>query len=484
MNDPAAPSKPKGWPLLAISVLIVLLAGFVYVRWSKKDDVPSIVKEPPPTIDTKAPDKPVVPVPDKPVVPDKPPAARTDDASFEAKVKDLRAAIEAKRWDDAAAALEAAGKLRAGAAELKGLDEAIAEGRKKEAAELAEAARKADLKRKQEREWGALKEKLEKFREDSLWDGALKALEKFAQDHPDVVRDEDYGRTHRSILSRQKEADGYFKRDLGIAEKHLADARFGQAISASEAALQFYPEREAQVRDFQGRVRESVAARTMVRIPSTACWIGGDGPDERSLRQVKLPAFLLDKYEVTNEDYLGFVLATKRDPPVHWDRGRLPKGRERHPVVMVSYADAAAYAAWAGKRLPTAEEWEVAARGPDKREYPWGNVFLEKEDRFPVNCLEYWQVNKSAAPGTTPVDDKIFDHGESAFGVYGMGGNVWEWTASPALAKGTKPPSEFRILKGGSFMTPRKATRCANVYAEDPRLPHPDVGFRCARDIK
>ena len=214
-------------------------------------------------------------------------------------------------------------------------------------------------------------------------------------------------------------------------------------------------------------------------------WIGNDDRiDEKPLRQVKLSPFLMDKYEVTNEDYYAFIAATNRIPPMHWTGNRPPKGRERHPVVLVTWDDATAYAAWAGKRLPTAEEWEVAARGPDKREFPWGNVFLEKEDRYPCNSLEYWQVHKSLAPGTTPVDEKDFDNGESAFGVYGMGGNVWEWTATAAPAKGTAPPAEFRILKGGSFMTTQKAARCANIYAEDPRLPHPDVGFRCVRDVK
>lgn len=479
MNDPAAPSKPKGWPLLAISLLVVLLAGFLVIRWTKRTDGPAVVKEPPPAVGA-APDKPAPPEP----VPDKPVPEKPSDAEFEARVKELRAAIDAKRWDEASTALEAARKLRADAAELKGLDETIAEGRKKEEAERAEAARKADLKRKQDREWAALKDRVEKQREQSLWDAGLLALEKFAQEYPDAVRDEDYGRTHRSILGLQKEADGYFKRDLAAAEKHLAEGRFGPAIASAEGALTLYPEREPSVRSFQARVREAQSARTMVRIPSTSCWVGGEGPGEQPVRQVKLQPFLIDKYEVTNEDYLAFVLATKRDPPAHWDRGRPPRGRDRHPVVMVSWADAAAFAAWAGKRLPTAEEWEVAARGPDKREYPWGNVFLEKEERIPCNGLEYWQVNKSQAPGTTPVDDKNFDNGESAFGVYGMGGNVWEWTATTAPAKGTKPPAEFRVLKGGSFMTPHKSTRCANVYAEDPRLPHPDVGFRCARDIK
>jgi formylglycine-generating enzyme required for sulfatase activity len=65
-----------------------------------------------------------------------------------------------------------------------------------------------------------------------------------------------------------------------------------------------------------------------------------------------------------------------------------------------------------------------------------------------------------------------------------MSGNVWEWTATAAPAAGAKPPAEFRILKGGSFMTPQRALRCANVLADDPRLPHPDVGFRCARDVR
>jgi formylglycine-generating enzyme required for sulfatase activity len=480
MSDPAESTKPKGWPLAAISLLVALLAGFLFVRWSKKDDIPAIVKEAPP-----APTPPPTPDPSKDPGVAPPPVAPTPaSAEFDARLKELRAAIDAKKWDDAAAALQTARKLRADAPELKGLEDAIAEGRKKEEAERAETVRKADLKRKQEREWGALKEKVEKQREQNLWDAALAALEKFSQEYPDVVRDSDYERTKGSVLGLQKECDGYFKQHLATAEKHYAEKRFGQAIASAESAIKLYPERQPVVREFQGRVREAQSVTTMVRIPSTACWVGGEGLDEKPVRQVKLPAFLLDKYEVTNEDFLGFVTATNREPPAYWDRGRPPKGRERHPVVFITYADAEAYASWAGKRLPTAEEWEVAARGPDKREFPWGNVFLEKEDRIPCNCLEYWQVNKSLSPGTTPVDDKAFDNGESAFGVYGMGGNVWEWTSTAAPAKGTRPPGEFRILKGGSFMTPQKSTRCANIYAEDPRLPHPDVGFRCARDIK
>ena len=178
MDDPAAPAKPKGWPLAAISLLVVLLAGFLYVRWSKKDDGPVVVKDPPPTIaPPPTPDQPKGPVPIQTPVPPSPAAAE-----FDARLKEARAAIDGRKWDDAAAALEAARKLRADAPELKGLEEAIAEGRKKEEAERAEAARKADLKRKQDREWAALKEKVEKQREQNFWDGALAALDKFAQE--------------------------------------------------------------------------------------------------------------------------------------------------------------------------------------------------------------------------------------------------------------------------------------------------------------
>ena len=79
-----------------------------------------------------------------------------------------------------------------------------------------------------------------------------------------------------------------------------------------------------------------------------------------------------------------------------------------------------------------------------------------------------------------------FDGANSAsfYGVYGMGGNVWEWTSTPKMRKVGNKNEEFRVLKGGSFMTPARAIRCANAYPEDPTLGHPDVGFRCVRDVK
>jgi formylglycine-generating enzyme required for sulfatase activity len=478
MNDPAAARKPKGWPLLAISLLVLLLAGFLVLKWRKKDEGPAIVKEAPVAT------KPAEPAPDPTKVTPEPPP-KPADAEFEQHVKALRKALEDKNWDEAVAALGAARKLRADDAQLKGVEEQIAEGRQKDEQARIEVAKAEEGRRKRDRAWAVEKERVEKDeRGHDLWDAAMNSLEKFKRDYPDIERDEDYIRYVNQVKSRQIEADTLFKKDFKTAQDHFAAGRYAPAITTAEGALLFYPERKSVVRAFEESVRETQMEKSMVRIPETACWIGSDKvEDEKPLRQVKLPAFLIDKYEVSNEDYYAFTAASGHPAPMYWlPARRPPKGLERHPVFMVTWDDAAAYAKWAGKRLPTAEEWEVAARGIDKREFPWGDEFMLKDDKFACNCLEYWQVNKNENPGTRPVES--FENGVSAFGVYGMGGNVWEWTSTSAPAMGAKPPPEFRILKGGSFMTPQKAIRCANVYAEDPRLSHPDVGFRCVRDVK
>jgi formylglycine-generating enzyme required for sulfatase activity len=479
MTDPAATRSAKGWPLFAIALLIVLLSGFLYLRWRKREDGPAVVKDPVPIARTPDP----APAPVQPPTPT--PPVPTPEKGFDLRLAELKKAVEEKRWEGATAALEAAKALRPGDPALPPYETAIAEGKKKDAAEQLEAARKMELRQKQELAWGAVKEKVEKARTEDLWDAALAALDGFAKEFPGAERDSDYERTRKQIQALQEESDKLFKRDLAEALKHFAEGRYAQAISTAESALKYYPERKQQVREFQDRAREVMFEKSMVRIPSTACWIGSEErADEKPLRQVKLPPFLIDKYEVSNEDYYAFVTATSYAAPPVWGGRKPPKNRERHPVVFITWDDANAYAKWAGKRLPTAEEWEVAARGPDKREFPWGGAFQEKEDIFNANCLEHWQLHKSQAPGTTPVDFKDFDSGVSAFGVYGMSGNVWEWTSTSAPATGSAPPPEFRVLKGGSFMTPQKALRCANVLADDPRLPHPDVGFRCARDVK
>lgn len=478
VNDTSADRKPKGWPLFAIALLVVLLAGFLILRWRKKEEAPIVVKEPAPVT------QPVPPTPVKAEPPVKP--APPAEGEFDRQVAEAKKSIEGKQWDAAAAAIDAARKLRPADAALPPLDASLAEGKKKDEAERAEAMAKAELKKQRERDWGVAREHAEKCRADSKWDEALKTIDDFLVKYPDAKDDSELRTSQRQISVLRDESDRIFKQNFADALKQFAEGRYGQAIASAESALAFYPERKAQVREFQDRAREIQMEKSMVRVSGTA-WIGSEArDDEKPLRQVKLPPFLIDKYPVSNEDYFAFTAATGREAPPIWGGRKPPKTREKHPVTFITWDEAAAYAKWAGKRLPTAEEWEVAARGPDKREFPWDGPFQEKEDLFLANSLEYWQFHKNQPPGTTPVDHKEFDAGVSPFGAYGMVGNVWQWTATaaPVPADSTKPPAEFRVLKGGSFMTPQRALRCANLYAEDPRLPHPDVGFRCARDVK
>jgi formylglycine-generating enzyme required for sulfatase activity len=112
----------------------------------------------------------------------------------------------------------------------------------------------------------------------------------------------------------------------------------------------------------------------MVFVPGTEFVMGNDAGDayEYPQHNVKVGPFFIDMHEVTCEEYQRFVDATGHKPPPAWREGIFPSGWARRPVTDVTWDDASAYAAWAGKRLPTETEWELAARGADGRRYPWG----------------------------------------------------------------------------------------------------------------
>lgn len=183
--------------------------------------------------------------------------------------------------------------------------------------------------------------------------------------------------------------------------------------------------------------------------------------------QVELPEFRIAAYPVTNADYLHFVEATRHRRPDFWrPDGSYPSELARHPVVFVSWDDAAAYAGWAGGRLPSEAEWEKAARGVDGRLYPWGNEFIA------ANC----NTSESGADGTRPVD--AHPGGASPYGVMDLAGNVWEWTATPYEAD-----QVWRILKGGAWdYKGLKDTRCAFRVYFRPTFRNGAVGFRCCWD--
>jgi toxoflavin biosynthesis protein ToxD len=212
---------------------------------------------------------------------------------------------------------------------------------------------------------------------------------------------------------------------------------------------------------------------------------------EADRASAQLPAFRIDLMPVTQAQFDEFVLEQPAAAPVldeagwreqgmtenfatHgsrfvWRAGRPPDGREDHPVVLVSWTDAGRYCAWRGaargepRRLPTAAEFEKAARGESGMAYPWGNVF------------EADKLNSAVGgPGdTTPVGS--YTAGASPYGVLDMAGNVMQWTATPG-ADGTI------VVKGSAWDAYAGTGRGASQDARAKDGRYLRVGFRCAAD--
>jgi formylglycine-generating enzyme required for sulfatase activity len=266
-------------------------------------------------------------------------------------------------------------------------------------------------------------------------------------------------------------------------------------------------------------------------------------PEERPARTVTVAGFWIDRAPVTNREFAGFVAATghvtlaERVPdasdypdarpellvagsavfvrppaPVplndesrwwsyvagaSWRRPEGPDstlaGREEHPVVHLAFADAAAYADWAGKALPTEEEWELAARGGSEgTPYAWGEELMPG-GRFMANTWhgEFPWRNTAADgfEGTSPVGS----FPPNGYDLVDMIGNVWEWTttsgmsqpsvAAPCCAPPPKPRGkEQRIIKGGSYLC--SPDYCARYRPAARQLLDADsttshLGFRC-----
>lgn len=188
--------------------------------------------------------------------------------------------------------------------------------------------------------------------------------------------------------------------------------------------------------------------------------------DERPLRSRTLAKFFIDRTEVTREMYAACV-AAQRCPSIAINLQEDPL----LPVTNVSWAEARAFCAFAGGRLPTENEWEKAARGSDGREFPWG----KDADCNRANWGNY--ENEGPCSGKNPgkpVAVGRYTEGKSPYGALDMAGNVWEWVADAY----DREPSR-RVVRGGSccsyFVTPRVANR----NAWDPKHRDGDLGFRC-----
>lgn len=180
---------------------------------------------------------------------------------------------------------------------------------------------------------------------------------------------------------------------------------------------------------------------------------GGEFLSGQNKAKVTVNDFEIDKFEVTNAQYKETI----KDHA-------FPSGKENNPATEINYFDAATYCKEVGKRLPTATEWEKAARGADGRIYPWGN----KADPSKANVLE------SGKTASLPVGQ--YKEGISPYGAMDMTGNVWEWVDAYGDAD-----KQYRLLMGGSFFDDMSNSTVYSKIKSIPDDSHEYYGFRCAK---
>jgi formylglycine-generating enzyme required for sulfatase activity len=242
----------------------------------------------------------------------------------------------------------------------------------------------------------------------------------------------------------------------------------------------------------------TITKQKMAPIPAGPFWMGNngrgaDGPgdeDERPMHQVTVDAYSMDIYETTNAMYKEFVDATKRAAPKLWKNSVYPPDKTNDPVVYVSWYDAKEFCEWSGKRLPTEPEWEKAARGADKRVFPWGNQF----DPMKANTPQHWMaIHQSDTASTTPVGS--FEAGKSPYGLYDMSGNAYEWINDWYLPyPGNQFPNPHygmknKIVRGGSWYDCLSygcglSSPTYNRSRFNPDIRNKGFGFRCAKSAK
>lgn len=220
-------------------------------------------------------------------------------------------------------------------------------------------------------------------------------------------------------------------------------------------------------------------------------------PEETPQHEVYLDTYSIDKYEVTNAQYWEFLQYIKSTGDHSKCFPGEPKNKDHtpgtphtgwdypyyeypdYPVTRVDWYDGYAYAAWAGKRLPTEAEWEKAARGTDGRRFPWGNV---------------WDARRSNVGPDAPLSVGSFEFGASLYGCMDLIGSVSEWcsdwyhpdyyqTSSSVNPKGPESSTGMRVIKGASLFAPYAyKMRCAVRIFGKPEDRNKSIGFRCAKD--
>lgn len=228
------------------------------------------------------------------------------------------------------------------------------------------------------------------------------------------------------------------------------------------------------------------AAESLPVPPAGSVYVAGGevvlaGNTNRPIERVLVDGFSIGETEVTNAEYSEFVRETGHPAPPGWNGHTFPADTGSFPVVNVSWKDAADFCRWKGGklglpvRLPTEAEWEIAARGPEQRKYPWGpewnkEAAISKETGGKVSAVKSFPINRSSA------------------GAFDMVGNVWEWVADEIDASEAVSDSDaesarkqgrrLRIVKGGSAEEPLKDMDAQSRYEVPESTKVKAVGFR------
>lgn len=227
--------------------------------------------------------------------------------------------------------------------------------------------------------------------------------------------------------------------------------------------------------------------RDMVQVPAGPFTMGSDDdPSVQPAHTVDLPAFLIERTEVTNRAYRACAQANVCQPPQraaslthehYYDSAEF----DSYPVVYVTWDDAQTYCAWRGRRLPTEAEWEKAARGTDGRLFPWGNTWNE---------MRVWiSGGDDAGRDLTAVGS--LPQNASPYGALDLSGNAWEWTSSRDLpypyaggdGRESRATAGQRVTRGGSWGHDPRNARVTTRDPKDPREGFWNRGFRCAATL-
>jgi formylglycine-generating enzyme required for sulfatase activity len=205
--------------------------------------------------------------------------------------------------------------------------------------------------------------------------------------------------------------------------------------------------------------------------------------DQHPERKIFLDEYYIDRYEVTNKEYSYFLEMNQfTDIPAHWQEGIFPEGQGDHPVTQVTWWEAWSFCQWKGKQLPTEEQWEKAARGPDGLPFPWGEKFIKGKANVGI------EGDRKTMPITSYPEDV------SPYKVMGMSGNVMEWTLDWYLPYPGNTRKEYRfgkvlkVLRGNGFQKAGHYFLEAYRYSFSRTEANPNdffenVGFRCSSKV-